>query len=336
MAHARIDGIIARDAPVAVIFRRGPSKQVQMLKWDMETDEITPGQWIKSRVFTRRCDLSPNGKYVVAALTNYSSQQAKRAQEEHGIENYLSSGWTAVSRLPYFSAIGLWFLDSAWSGGGAWKSDTVLGINNTPHSFNIAKKLPKTIKVKKLNLGTGEDDPIWTHLLAKRGWIMESEFKIKKSEFKAKEMPRMPGLCFFEEVKRLGIRDALKLDYLIGSTIEALVPRYVQEQAGLRTKPFNNGTLKYEQRLMDGKDWYSNFRERWELVDCSGQTRLRLQPKSHHPQWLDIDHRGRPVFGDKGCLWAWEGFPDGEPTMIADLNDNKFEQVAPPEWALKW
>lgn len=51
--------------------------------------------------------------------------------------------------------------------------------------------------------------------------------------------------------------------------------------------------------------------------------------------WIDLDNAGRLVYADKGCLWAWENFPEGEPKLIADLNGNTFEEVAPPDWALK-
>ncbi len=45
---------------------------------------------------------------------------------------------------------------------------------------------------------------------------------------------------------------------------------------------------------------------------------------------------GGPIFGEHGCLWAWLGFPDGEPKMIADLNENKFEAIPSPAWAREW
>jgi hypothetical protein len=38
--------------------------------------------------------------------------------------------------------------------------------------------------------------------------------------------------------------------------------------------------------------------------------------------------------GIAGCLWGWEGFADGKPTLIADLTQNKFESIAPPDWAV--
>ena len=52
----------AKDAPIAVIFRRGPSKQVELILWNMHKDTFERGQWFKGRIYERRCDLSPDGK----------------------------------------------------------------------------------------------------------------------------------------------------------------------------------------------------------------------------------------------------------------------------------
>ena len=40
---ARLHVILAREAPKAVVFRRGPSGQVCTLGWDLETDTFTMG-----------------------------------------------------------------------------------------------------------------------------------------------------------------------------------------------------------------------------------------------------------------------------------------------------
>lgn len=90
---ARLYAIWARKAPIGVIFRRGPSKQVQMLKWDIENDELIPGQWFKGRVYERRCDLSPNGQYLIYFAANYKPPYGT---------------WTAISHPPFFTALALW------------------------------------------------------------------------------------------------------------------------------------------------------------------------------------------------------------------------------------
>ena len=46
-ASTRLYVLLAREAPVAVVFRRGPSKQVLLLKWYTDRDVFEEGQWLK-------------------------------------------------------------------------------------------------------------------------------------------------------------------------------------------------------------------------------------------------------------------------------------------------
>ncbi len=61
---ARIYGLVARSADIAVIFRRGPGRNTLMLLWNLKSDTIEAGQWIKARIYERRCDLSPDGGWT--------------------------------------------------------------------------------------------------------------------------------------------------------------------------------------------------------------------------------------------------------------------------------
>ncbi|MEM0943745.1 MAG: hypothetical protein AAGI70_07335 [Pseudomonadota bacterium] len=62
---ARLHGLTARDAPVGVVIRRGTAKQVAVLLWDRQRDRFHLGQWMNGRTFALRCDLSPNGQYMI-------------------------------------------------------------------------------------------------------------------------------------------------------------------------------------------------------------------------------------------------------------------------------
>src|SRR5262245_41328779 len=44
-ASTRLFVILARRAPRAVIFRRGPSKHVALILWHTDTDKFEVGQW---------------------------------------------------------------------------------------------------------------------------------------------------------------------------------------------------------------------------------------------------------------------------------------------------
>jgi hypothetical protein len=113
----RLHVLLARDAPVGVVIRRGPSKQSRLILWDTSTDSFTPGQWLKARVYERRCDLSPDGRLLIYfALDGYWESPT------HG-------SYTAVSRPPYFTALGLWPKGDAWHGGGLFTDTCALWLN---------------------------------------------------------------------------------------------------------------------------------------------------------------------------------------------------------------
>jgi hypothetical protein len=105
---ARVEAILARNAAVGVIFRRGPSRWVRMLKWNLRTDRIEGGQWIDARIHVERSDISPDGQLVACFAASY-----RRAP----------GTWTAISRPPYFTALAVWPKGDSWGGGGLFASD---------------------------------------------------------------------------------------------------------------------------------------------------------------------------------------------------------------------
>ncbi len=120
----RLYVILAREAPIGVIFRRGPAKRVQLLHWNTDTDTFTPGQWLHGRIYEKRSDLSPNGKLLVYAARK---EQAYTRRDEP-----YRPAWTAISKPPYVTALALW-LDSISFGGGLFFSDTKVWLNHDGH-----------------------------------------------------------------------------------------------------------------------------------------------------------------------------------------------------------
>lgn len=272
-SYCRIDGVIAREANKAVIFRRGPSAYTQMLLWDMNSDEIIPGQWIKANLRTMLCLVTPDAEYVYTHALSYSNVHGRRQQNLHH--------WNAVSRPPYFSAIGLWrtsFYDRE--------------IELPTQQNNLE---PTQLSQQAIDLAQHAHRPHTYSQLIREGWQL---------------------LSSSEEVKKFNDwRD--------------------------RSNPPE--TLIYRKELEDGAVLYQIDQNRKKytitntvtIYDRSSQEILTIQSKPNHPLWIDVDKAGRIVYADKGCLWAWANFPEGEPQLIADLNPNTFEEVAPPEWATK-
>ena len=117
----RLFGILAREAKTAVLFRRGPSKWCQMILWHTDTDEIVRGQWVHHRIYERDCDLSPDGKLVV-----YHAFDGRK--KDPG----MWSGFTAVSRPPYFTALAIWKYHLPGGGGLFTANRDLLVFSNSP------------------------------------------------------------------------------------------------------------------------------------------------------------------------------------------------------------
>lgn len=316
-APARIDGIVARDADVAVVFRRGPSKQTQLLRWNLATDEIQAGQWIGGRVYTRRCDLSPDGELLVGAFTNYSTSQA-RQRAERGEPSF--EGWTAVSRPPYFTALAVWEGLGAWNGGGVWRDSRHLALNLP--AYRDPHQVGNGLAVEPLGLHRSEDEPIYSMRLESHGWVTVRNPEWRETNPEWRERAR----ALSDAIERGVGKDPSTFDEMI-SLMENTMPVYETVEEGRMERVMSGGLLVRET---------VDHGERWSALDDSGSVRLSFNSPTFGWQWLDLDRRGRVIYADKGCLWAWADFPNGDPQMVADLNANVFEPVAPPDWARQW
>jgi hypothetical protein len=121
MKPCRLFVIPARDAPVAAVLRRGPSRWYQVIRWDLDRDELTNGAWLKGRIYEERCDLSPDGELLVYFC--------------HGgrLRPGYTDSWTAVSRLPWLAALALWPSGITYGGGGRFVDNRRLVLRNGRH-----------------------------------------------------------------------------------------------------------------------------------------------------------------------------------------------------------
>lgn len=113
----RLSILKARDEPLAVILRRGPTSWFHVIRWHTVADTFEPGAWFRGRILEDRCDLSPNGELLL-----YSAHKGTHRDPSYG------DRWTAVSRAPWLYALALWPHGSRWGGGGRFrgKRDVVL------------------------------------------------------------------------------------------------------------------------------------------------------------------------------------------------------------------
>ena len=164
--HTHLYAILARRVPVGVIFRRGPSKQVLLIRWNLKDDTFETGQWLKGRIYERRCDLSPEGDLLIYFAANW-----KRP--------YLS--WTAVSRPPYLTALALWPKGDARGGGGQFRSRGVIALDHDPGAkLQEGFSLPKWIRTEPFRETYG-----WAadaRRLQRDGWVRVSDDKGVKNK----------------------------------------------------------------------------------------------------------------------------------------------------------
>jgi hypothetical protein len=169
---ARIFFMLARSSPTAVVFRRGPSKWVQLLKWNTDSDSFEPGQWFHGKIYERRSDLSPDGSMLL-----YFAQKIE-GRTLHDVE--YTYAWTAVSRPPFLTALALWPKGDCWHGGGSFQDDKTVILNHKP---DVARPhpnhIPQGLEVILRNHVHGEDDPIFSERLQRDGWEIKQEWVLE-------------------------------------------------------------------------------------------------------------------------------------------------------------
>lgn len=162
-SHVRIYAILARRASLAIVFRRGPSKNLLLIKWNTSNDEFEFGQWFKRRIYERRCDLSPEGDLLLYFAANYRKP---------------FYSWSAVSRPPFLTALAFWPKGDAWGGGGHFLSRKRIALNHGADEMELAgnSALPRKLSVEQFGdrPGWGEDDPVWWERLKRDGWALVS------------------------------------------------------------------------------------------------------------------------------------------------------------------
>jgi hypothetical protein len=126
----RLHAILARDAKSGVLIRRGPSRSVAVIGWNRENDTFQMGQWLRGRIYERRCDLSPDGRHLL-----YFAMNGKWDSEVLG-------SWTALSKAPYIKAVGLWPKGDCWNGGGLFIDNDTFWLNDGPFTHKTKQEAP--------------------------------------------------------------------------------------------------------------------------------------------------------------------------------------------------
>jgi hypothetical protein len=165
-APCRLTVYLARDAPIGVVLRRGPSAWVRLSLWRTDADTFEYGQWFRGRVYERRCDVSADGALFVYFARKSSGLAA---------QPYPHDTWAAVSRPPYFTALALWFVGGTYYTGGYFPAPRSLWLGfgaappdqgKVPRWLRMAAALPPY--VDRTNNWT--DRTVYINRLLRDGW----------------------------------------------------------------------------------------------------------------------------------------------------------------------
>jgi hypothetical protein len=166
----RIHVLFASHAPVGLVIRRGPSKSVATVLWDRSRDEFRLGQWFKGRIYQRRSDLSPDGKYVI-----YFAMNGKWQSESRG-------SWTAISQAPYLKAIAFFPKGDCWHGGGLWTGATTYWLNDGcgHHVVRDTSSVQRDRRYQPTPNYGGECQGVYYHRLLRDGWALVDRINVGK------------------------------------------------------------------------------------------------------------------------------------------------------------
>jgi hypothetical protein len=139
----RIYCIPATEAPVVAVFRRGPSRWSHVGRWDLESGRYEPGAWLAGRIFPRRSDLSPDGRFLC-----YFAHKPNARWEE-------GDAYVAISRLPWLTAL------HAFGSCGTWTRGYHFG--SSPGTADLEEALP-------IPYGLHPTAPIQFACERRRGW----------------------------------------------------------------------------------------------------------------------------------------------------------------------
>ena len=315
---ARLHVILAREAPKAVVFRRGPSGRVCTVGWDLATDTFTMGQWLKGRIYEYRSDLSPDGELMIYFATDfrrpdtiqayaeklreekfgprpkeyddYKKQTQEISREHEGeLDRFAASpeasspSWTAISRAPYLKALDLWFNGTAWNGGGLFMDNRNVWLN-TP--------VPGIAVQRPARLGLDLD--------------ISQEFP-----FDVNFGGECPGVYCHRLVR------------------DGWTEKHQAENSIVYEKPLAFGWA-LQKLFVSGRpgNGFGCYWERHRIVNPARQ----LKVDGSGWRWADYDApRNRILYAKNGILFSLPLAVDfGMPVMLKNFNDMKFEAVQAP------
>lgn len=311
-----------------------------MILWDLASDMLTPGQWIRAHVHQRRCDLSPDGRLFAAFVARHAGPYGT---------------WTTLSRPPFFTALALWPKGDSWGGGGVFESAERFGLaHGFPPSVATPTQSDKTPAAARDRFGRRRAE--------KR---TKDEIEARRHAKKAKRAdaatPR--GAAAVEAGLAPGFRlpagfEAVPLeefaDYRRGEDVWMTRMRrdgwawtpggpHVWDRRGpvqlVIEAPhvWRRRVARDRVLALRGHGYFErNGRGQVETGAIEDEAGVVLRELGR-VDFLDFDHHGDALWGWEGKLWRLNACDlCAGPTLIADLNAMTPQAAPPPDWALAW
>lgn len=187
---ARLHVLLARDTKVGLVIRRGPSKSVCTVLWNRDRNTFKVGQWLRGRIYERRCDVSPDGRHFI-----YFAMNGRWQSETKG-------SWTAISRVPHLKAVSLFAKGDCWNGGGLFLSDREFWLNDGygHQELKAASGLRRKMDGQPREYFGGECLTVYYNRLQRDGWVIAKDEYQGATLFEKKlpESWRLRKLAFAE------------------------------------------------------------------------------------------------------------------------------------------
>jgi len=131
------------------------------------------GQWFKGRIYERRSDLSPDGKYLIYFAAKYVSK---------GEALY---SWTAISFAPFIKALALYAKGDTYYGGGLWTTNRSYWLNPGP-GYNSALfdtgLVSEDMSYQPPRIGNAECLGVYYPRLLRDGWKLLHSLRSDKAK----------------------------------------------------------------------------------------------------------------------------------------------------------
>lgn len=166
----RVYAILARGAPVAVVFVRHPAAAafLQVL-WHTDSDRFVVGQWAHGQVYPEKCDISPDGSLIA-----YFAGATRGRPRTHAVQD----AWTCISHPPYFSPLAVFPQFGTSHGGGLFVDNETVELGTRQSDCGHHPAYPPTgIAVRRLPAGMS----IEASRLNRDGWTLAGRHRVRLS-----------------------------------------------------------------------------------------------------------------------------------------------------------